>query len=174
MKNFLKILTILFAILCFNKQAYACDALDIDMGTKISKITNYLDFVYEEEEGTYDEEATLKYRGNTENYCPKLGLDNTVISIFVYDSKVVGIQLETWNPEIKKNQIYEFAKNRYGDMENEVKNENWIGHQDLSMGVKLIHYTKYKDFGEIYESLDISNEEYIDFTLQEEVEEMIY
>ena len=54
------------------------------------------------------------------------------------------------------------------------EDENWVGHQDLSMGGRIIYYSKYKDYGEIYEILDISNEQYVDFTLQEEVEEIIF
>ena len=101
MKNFFKILLVLFFTLFFNIQAYTCDALNIEIGTKISKIMNYLDFVYEEELDDEDKEfmeSTFKYRDMTEKYCPKMGLENTSISIFVYDSKVVGIQLETWDP----------------------------------------------------------------------------
>ena len=67
---------------------------------------NYLDFVYEEELDDEDKEfmeSTFKYRDMTEKYCPKMGLENTSISIFVYDLKVAGIQLETWDPNIKKN-----------------------------------------------------------------------
>ncbi len=177
MKNFFKILLVLFFTLLFNIQAYTCDALNIEIGTKISKIMNYLDFVYEEELDDEDKEfmeSTFKYRGMTEQYCPKMGLENTSISIFVYDSKVAGIQLETWDPNIKKNKIYEYVKNNIGEIEKIVEeDENWVGNQDLSMGSRIIYYSKYKNYGEIYEVLEVSNEEYVDFTLQEEVEEMV-
>ena len=184
MKNFLKIFLILFFGLFSNIQAYACDALNIEIGTKISKITNYLDFIQEDlliqfndldDEDKEDLESTFKFRGFTERYCPKMGLENTSISIFVYDSKVAGIQLETWDPKIKKNKIYEYVKNNIGEMEKIVEeDDNWIGHQDVSTGGRIIYYSKYKDYGEIYEILDISNEQYVDFTLQEEVEEVIF
>ena len=184
MKNFFKIFLVLFFGLFSNIQAYGCDALNIEIGTKISKITNYLDFIQEDQlielnnlddEDKEDFESTFKFRGMTEQYCPKMGLENTSISIFVYDLKVAGIQLETWDPNIKKNKIYEYVKNYIGEMEKIVEeDDNWVGHQDLSTGGRGIYYTKYKDYGEIYELLDISNEEYVDFTLQEEVEEMIF
>ena len=184
MKNFFKIFLVLFFGLFSNIQAYGCDALNIEIGTKISKITNYLDFIQEDQlielnnlddEDKEDFESTFKFRGMTERYCPKMGLENTSISIFVYDLKVAGIQLETWDPNIKKNKIYEYVKNYIGEMEKIVEeDDNWVGHQDLSTGGRVIYYTKYKDYGEIYELLDISNEEYVDFTLQEEVEEMIF
>ena len=185
MKNFFKIFLVLFFGLFSNIQAYGCDALNIEIGTKISKITNYLDFIQEDQlielnnlddEDKEDFESTFKFRGMTEQYCPKMGLENTSISIFVYDSKVAGIQLETWDPNIKKNKIYEYVKNNIGgEIEKIVEeDDNWVGHQDLSTGGRVIYYTKYKDYGEIYELLDISNEEYVDFTLQEEVEEMIF
>ena len=115
MKNFFKIFLILFFGLFSNIQAYACDALNIEIGTKISKVTNYLDFIQEDllielndldDEDKEELESTFKFRGFTERYCPKMGLENTSISIFVYDLKVAGIQLETWDPKIKKNKIY--------------------------------------------------------------------
>jgi len=185
MKNFFKIFLVLFFGLFSNIQAYGCDALNIEIGTKISKITNYLDFIQKDQlielnnlddEDKEDFESTFKFRGMTEQYCPKMGLENTSISIFVYDLKVAGIQLETWDPNIKKNKIYEYVKNNIGgEIEKIVEeDDNWVGHQDLSTGGRVIYYTKYKDYGEIYELLDISNEEYVDFTLQEEVEEMIF
>ena len=185
MKNFFKIFLVLFFGLFSNIQAYGCDALNIEIGTKISKITNYLDFIQEDQlielnnlddEDKEDFESTFKFRGMTEQYCPKMGLENTSISIFVYDLKVAGIQLETWDPNIKKNKIYEYVKNNIGgEIEKIVEeDDNWVGHQDLSTGGRVIYYTKYKDYGEIYELLDISNEEYVDFTLQEEVEEVIF
>ena len=184
MKNFFKILLVLFFCFFSNIQAYGCDALNIEIGTKISKIKNYLDFIQEDvlielneldDEDKEEIESTFKFRGFTEQYCPKMGLENTSISIFVYDLKVAGIQLETWDPKIKKNKIYEYVKNYIGEMEKIVEeDDNWVGHQDLSTGGRVIYYTKYKDYGEIYELLDISNEEYVDFTLQEEVEEMIF
>ena len=185
MKNFLKIFLVLFFSLLSNIQAYGCDALNIEIGTKINKVTNYLDFIQEDQlielnnlddEDKEDFESTFKFRGMTEQYCPKMGLENTSISIFVYDLKVAGIQLETWDPNIKKNKIYEYVKNNIGgEIEKIVEeDDNWVGHQDLSTGGRVIYYTKYKDYGEIYELLDISNEEYVDFTLQEEVEEMIF
>ena len=185
MKNFFKIFLVLFFGLFSNIQAYGCDALNIEIGTKISKITNYLDFIQEDQlielnnlddEDKEDFESTFKFRGMTEQYCPKMGLENTSISIFVYDLKVAGIQLETWDPNIKKNKIYEYVKNNIGSEIEKIveEDDNWVGHQDLSTGGRVIYYTKYKDYGEIYELLDISNEEYVDFTLQEEVEEMIF
>ena len=162
MKNFFKIFLILFFGLFSNIQAYGCDALNIEIGTKISKIKNYLDFIELNELDDEDKEeieSTFKFRGFTEQYCPKMGLENTSISIFVYDLKVAGIQLETWDPKIKKNKIYEYVKNNIGEMEKIVEeDDNWVGHQDLSTGGRVIYYTKYKDYGEIYELLDISNE----------------
>ena len=77
MKNFLKILLVLFFSLLSNTQAYACDALNIEIGTKISKITNYLDFIQEDlliesdeldDEDKEEIESTFKFRCFTEVY----------------------------------------------------------------------------------------------------------
>ncbi len=178
MKNIIKLSLTSMFITFLSIKTFACDALNIEIGTEIKKITNYLNFVNEDEFPDADEEinekdVTFKYRGMTEMYCPNVGLESTALNIFVYDSKVAGIQLETWDPS-KKNKIYEYIKNTYGFVDSEVESDEWLGYKNLSTGGKLIYYSKYKDFGETHEVLDISNEQYVDFTLQEEVEEMFF
>ena len=73
-------------------------------------------------------------------YCPNVGLESTALNIFVYDSKVAGIQLETWDPS-KKNKIYEYIKNTYGFVDSEVESDEWLGYKNLSTGGKLIYYS---------------------------------
>ena len=61
-----------------------------------------------------------------------MGLEKHQLVYLLPDSKVAGIQLETWDPKIK-NKIYEYVKNNIGEMEEIVeKDDNWVGHQDLS------------------------------------------
>ena len=155
MKNIFKISLTSIFIIFLSTKAFTCDALNIEIGTEIKKITNYLNFVNEDEFPDADEEinekdVTFKYRGMTEMYCPNVGLESTALNIFVYDSKVAGIQLETWDPS-KKNKIYEYIKNTYGFVDSEVESDEWLGYKNLSTGGKLIYYSKYKDFGETHE-----------------------
>ena len=83
MKNFFKIFLILFFGLFSNIQAYACDALNIEIGTKISKVTNYLDFIQEDlliesdDEDSEEFETTFKFR------------DHLVLAPGIYDHLVL-------------------------------------------------------------------------------------
>ena len=101
-------------------------------------------------------------------YCPDLELDNTKLQVFVYDSKIVGIKLVTYNPNIAKNQIYKYAKNKYGNLDDEVTREGWTGYRILKSGNDSILYAKHETMHGIYEELDISTEELVDYTMGEE------
>ena len=54
-------------------------------------------------------------------------------------------------------------------MSKEVDNKNWFGYKDISIGQDKILYAKTKDYNGTIETLDISTEELIDFTIGEEV-----
>ena len=107
--------------------------------------------------------------GYAADYCPKSNLENSYIHVFVYQSKIVGIRLETMDAAINENEIYKFAKVTYGNLSKEVENKNWFGYKDISVGQDKILYAKNKDFNGAIETLDISTEELIDFTIGEEV-----
>ena len=61
----------------------------------------------------YDEGTTVEFQSNTADYCPDMGLDNTILKVFIYQSKIAGIRLETWDMEVQENEIYKFVKNYY-------------------------------------------------------------
>ena len=93
----------------------------------------------------------------------------TVLKVFIHRSKLAGIRLETWDPNVEKNKIYEYAKSIYWKLDAEVKENHWIGYKDISSGGKTIYYSKYKEIDGTYETLDISTEELIDLTIGEDV-----
>ena len=43
--------------------------------------------------------------GNAADYCPKSNLENSYIHVFVYQSKIVGIRLETMDVGVNENEI---------------------------------------------------------------------
>ena len=122
---------------------------------------------YSEED--FDEWATVQYVGYTADYCPKSNLENTYINVFVHKSKVVGIRVETMDVGVKENEIYEFANNTYGNLSQKMKSKTWFGYKDISVGQDKILYAKQKEFNGTIETLDISTEELIDFTVGEDV-----
>ena len=68
-----------------------------------------------------------------------------------------------------ENEIYEFANNTYGNLSQEMKSKTWFGYKDISVGQDKILYAKQKEFNGTIETLDISTEELIDFTVGEDV-----
>jgi len=169
MKNFLKLILLVVSLFSFNKNAFSCDALNISIGEEVSQASEVIDVIEEYVKEDYEEYATVEYQDNTIYYCPDIGLDNTILKVFINESKIVGIRLETWDPNIEKNKIYEYAKSIYGKLEDEVKENHWTGYKDISSGGKKIYYSKYKEIDGTYETLDISTEELIDLTIGEDV-----
>ena len=50
-----------------------------------------------------------------------------------------------------------------------MKSKTWFGYKDISVGQDKILYAKQKEFNGTIETLDISSEELIDFTVGEDV-----
>ena len=101
-----------------------------------------------------------------------MGLDNTILKVFIYVWKIAGIRLETWDMEVQENEIYNFVKNYYGTIDEEAKEKNWLGFKDISIGSNKLFYAKmkYNDgiADGIMESFDITNEELMDYTVSED------
>ena len=173
MKNFLKLIVLILILVLFNKSAFSCDAIkNVSVGENFSKSSEILDFIDGHIEEEYDESITVEYQSDTADYCPDSGLDNTILKVFIYQSKIAGIRLETEDPNIEENKIYEYASSVYGAIDNEVKKKNWTGYKMISSGGRIILYQKIKEIDGIYESLDISTEELIDYTVGEFVIKM--
>ena len=92
--------------------------------------------------------------------------------MIIYDSKVAGINLVSTDSEIK-NEIYNFVKNNISDPGSEVEKENWVGYKDLSLGNLVIMYSKINIRDEIFEILEITNPQMMDYTTGEEVIEVM-
>ena len=59
-------------------------------------------------------------------------------------------------------------KNKYGNLDDEVTREGWTGYRILKSGNDSILYAKHETMHGIYEELDISTEELVDYTMGEE------
>ena len=176
MKNFLKLMVLILTLVLFNKSAFSCDALkNAKLGEDFSKSSEILDFIDTHLPENYDEDATVVYEASTADYCPDMGLDNTTLKVFIYDSKIAGMRLETWDLEVQKHEIYKFVKNYYGNIGEEPK-KNWTGYKDVSSGGKKLFYAKMRDnngiVGGIIETFDISTQELINYTISEDIVEV--
>ena len=174
MKNFLRLITVILALVSFNKNAFSCDAIkNVTIGEDFSKYSEILDFINVYNPEDYDEGTTVEFQSNTTDYCPDMGLDNTILKVFIYQSKIAGIRLETWDIEVQENEIYNFVKNYYGTIDEEAKRKNWVGYEDLSIGSNKLLYGKMENNNGIVdgvmESFDITTEELMDYTVSEDI-----
>ena len=174
MKNFLRLITVILALVSFNKNAFSCDAIkNVTIGEDFSKYSEILDFINVYNPEDYDEGTTVEFQSNTTDYCPDMGLDNTILKVFIYQSKIAGIRLETWDIEVQENEIYNFVKNYYGTIDEEAKRKNWVGYEDLSIGSNKLLYGKMENnnglVDGVMESFDITTEELMDYTVSEDM-----
>ena len=174
MKNFLRLITVILALVSFNKNAFSCDAIkNVTIGEDFSKYSEILDFINVYNPEDYDEGTTVEFQSNTADYCPDTGLDNTILKVFIYQSKIAGIRLETWDIEVQQNEIYNFVKNYYGAIDEKAKRKNWVGYKDVSIGSNKLLYGKMENnngiVDGIMESFDITTEELMDYTVSEDM-----
>ena len=177
MKNFLKSMVLILTLVLFNKSAFSCDALkNVQLGEDFSKSSEILEFIDAHLPEDYDDGVTAVYESNTADYCPDMGLDNTILKVFIFESKIAGIRLETWDLESQENEIYKFVKNYYGNIGEEAKEKNWTGYKDISSGGNKLFYTKMIDNNGIVdgviETFDITTEELVNYTFSEDIVEV--
>ena len=125
MKNFLKLMVLILTLVLFNKSAFSCDALkNVQLGEDFSKSSEILEFIDVHLPEDYDEGVTVVYESDTADYCPDMGLDNTILKVYIFESKIVGMRLETWDLEAQENEIYKFVKNYYGNIDKAPEKKN--------------------------------------------------
>ena len=120
----------------------------------------------------FEKGHSAKYYAYAADYCENSNLENTDLEVIIYDSKVAGINLISTDSEIK-NEIYNFVKNNISDPGSEAEKENWVGYKDLSLGNLVIMYSKINIRDEIFEILEITNPQMMDYTTGEEVIEVM-
>ncbi len=167
-KLFLKILF----LISFSSSSFACPLLSVDIGTPVRDAQNTFEFLMLYKSELYGEGYSAKYHAYAADYCEGSNLENTDLEVIIYDSKVAGINLISTNSEIK-NEIYNFVKNNIGDPGSEAEKEGWEGYKDLSLGNLVIMYSKINIRDEIFEVLEITNPQMIDYTTGEEVIEVL-
>ena len=177
MKNFLKSMVLILTLVLFNKSAFSCDALkNVQLGEDFSKSSEILEFIDAHLPEDYDDGVTAVYESNTADYCPDMGLDNTILKVFIFESKIAGIRLETWDLEAQENEIYKFVKHYYGNIGEAAKEKNWTGYKDISSGGNKLFYTKMIDNNGIVdgviETFDITTKELVNYTFSEDIVEV--
>ena len=152
----------IFLLFLFNN-SFACQLLNVPIGSNINTAAQTFEFVDTYEEGAYEEEASVVFFDYAEDFCQGSNLKDTELEVIIYKSKLAGINLVNLDQN-NKNLVYQFTKDFISDPGADARDEKWIGHRNLSVGDLLIFYGKVKHGKEIHEFLEISNPEMIDFT----------
>ena len=167
-KIFIKFLFFLF----FTSYSYACSLLSVPIGSPVSTAQNTFTFLSNYNAKLIGTKISVRYKVYALDYCEGSNLENADLEVIVYDSKIAGINIIVSNSEIK-NEIYEFVKNNISDPGDEVKDDNWIGYKNLSIGSLIMMYSKMKILGDVFEVLEITNSEMIDYRSDERVIDMM-
>jgi len=166
-----KIFISLLFFLFFTSHSYACSLLAVSIGTPVTTAENTFTFLRNYNAEVFGKE-TVRYNTHAIDYCEGSNLENADLEVMVYDSKIVGINIVSSDSEIK-NEIYEFVKNNISDPGEEVKSDNWIGYKDLSIGSLIMIYSKMEMIGQVFELLEITNSEMMDYRSDELITDMI-
>ena len=160
-KIFVKFLFFLF----FSSYSFACSILQVPIGSTIDTARNTFDFLDIHNSEAYGKDVSVLYRSYAIDYCEGSSLENVDLEVIVYDSRIASINL--FSDSEFKNEVYNFTKDYISNPGEEAKNEFWTGLKDLSVGGLNIYYSKTKLGEEIFEILEITNQEMINYPVDE-------
>ena len=155
----------------FSSYSFACSILQVPIGSTIDTARNTFDFLDIHNSEAYGKDVSVLYRSYAIDYCEGSSLENVDLEVIVYDSRIASINL--FSDSEFKNEVYNFTKDYISNPGEEAKNEFWTGLKDLSVGGLNIYYSKTKLGEEIFEILEITNQEMINYPVDEKLIEVI-
>ena len=161
------IIILLFLILITQPKAYACSILNVDIGTSVNVAKEKFDFLETFDSSTYGDDFSVRYTVPAKDYCEDSNLENADLEVIVYNSQIAGINILSWDPNIK-NEIYDFTNSFIGSIGEDLKNDR-AGLKDLSLGNLLIIYSKYEHQEQIHELLEITNNQLSNYVVGEQI-----
>ncbi len=164
MKN---LIILLFLVLITQSKAYACSILNVDIGTSVNVAKEKFDFLETFDSSTYGDDFSVRYTVPAKDYCEDSNLENADLEVIVYNSQIAGINVLSWDPNIK-NEIYDFTNSFIGSIGEDLKNDR-AGLKDLSLGNLLIIYSKYEHQEQIHELLEITNNQLSNYVVGEQI-----
>ena len=164
MKN---LIILLFLVLITQSKAYACSILNVDIGTSVNVAKEKFDFLESFDSSTYGDDFSVRYTVPAKDYCEDSNLENADLEVIVYNSQIAGINVLSWDPNIK-NEIYDFTNSFIGSIGEDLKNDR-AGLKDLSLGNLLIIYSKYEHQEQIHELLEITNNQLSNYVVGEQI-----
>ena len=164
MRNFI---IFAFLVLISQSKAYACSILNVDIGTSVSAASEKFDFLETFDPAAYGDIYSVRFTMPAKDYCEDSNLENADLEVIVYNSQIAGINVLSWDPNIK-NEIYDFANNFIGSVGEDLK-KDMAGIKDLSLGNLIIVYSKYEHQEQIHELLEITNGQFSNYVIGEEI-----
>ena len=161
------IIILLFLVLISQSKAYACSILNVDIGTSVNVAKEKFDFLETFDSSTYGDDFSVRYTVPAKDYCEDSNLENADLEVIVYNSQIAGINVLSWDPNIK-NEIYDFTNSFIGSIGEDLKNDR-AGLKDLSLGNLLIIYSKYEHQEQIHELLEITNNQLSNYVVGEQI-----
>ena len=161
------IIILLFLVLITQSKAYACSILNVDIGTSVNVAKEKFDFLETFDSSTYGDYFSVRYTVPAKDYCEDSNLKNADLEVIVYNSQIAGINVLSWDPNIK-NEIYDFTNSFIGSIGEDLKSDR-AGLKDLSLGNLLIIYSKYEHQEQIHELLEITNNQLSNYVVGEQI-----
>ena len=166
-----RILVKALLFLFLSSYSLACSILQVPIGSTVDNAKDTFDFLDIHNSEAYGKDVSVLYRNYAIDYCEGSPLENVDLEVIVHDSRIASINL--FSDSEFKNEVYDFTKNFISDPGEDAKNENWTGLKDLSIGGLNVYYSKTKLGEEIFEILEITNEEMINYPTDEKLLEVI-
>ena len=149
----------------------ACEFLKEQIGTSVSSIIDKYDYLDEPPE--YDiKTLTFSKMYESNSLCENFQLENTFITVFIREGKIIAIELSGMPGEAKGNRILNFAKTNLGYTTDQVINDQWIGAINMSSIINMVLYGRVQDYDEIYEQLIITKTDYFELLNDPDIVEM--
>ena len=104
--------------------------------------------------------------------CENFQLENTFITVFIREGKIIAIELSGMPGEAKGNRILNFAKTNLGYTTDQLINDEWIGAINMSSIINMVLYGRVQDYDEIYEQLIITKTDYFELLNDPDIVEM--
>ena len=99
------LIILLFLVLITQSKAYACSILNVDIGTSVNVAKEKFDFLETFDSSTYGDDFSVRYTVPAKDYCEDSNLENADLEVIVYNSQIAGINVLSWDPNIK-NEIF--------------------------------------------------------------------
>lgn len=161
------IIILLFLVLITQSKAYACSILNVDIGTSVNVAKEKFDFLETFDSSTYGDDFSVRYTVPAKDYCEDSNLENADLEVIVYNSQIAGINVLSWDPNVK-NEIYDFTNSFIGSVGEDLKKDR-AGIKDLSLGNLIIVYSKYEHQEQIHELLEITNGQFSNYVTGEAI-----